>query len=147
MVVVALVLALLAGGGMAIHAGANAELARWAGTPILGALLSFAVGTVILIALVAIQHRPLPSLARLGGAPWWAWLGGFIGSAYIIFANIAVPRLGVAAFAAAAVAAQMLVALLVDRFGLLGVTERAITPGRAVGAVLLVAGVGCVRFL
>ena len=145
MVVVALVLALIAGGGMAVHAGANAELARWAGSPILGALLSFAVGLVVLVALAAIQHRPLPSFARLGHAPWWAWLGGFLGAAYIIFANIAVPRLGIAAFAAAVIAAQMFVALLVDRLGWLGVHERAITPGRAVGALLLVAGVACVR--
>ena len=145
MVVVALILALLAGAGMAVHAGANAELARWAGSPILGALLSFSVGLVILLVLAAIQHRPIPSVARLGHAPWWAWLGGLLGSAYIIFANIAVPRIGLAVFAAAVVAAQTVLALVIDRFGVLGLHERAITPGRVVGAVLLVAGVACVR--
>ena len=146
MAFVSILLALAAGAGMAFHAGVNAEMARWMGSPIRGAFMSFAVGVVFLGVLAVLVFKPWPSASRLGHAPWWAWLGGILGSLYIIFANIAAPRLGAAAFIAFVVAAQTIASLAIDRFGLVGFAERGLTPGRIAGAVLLVAGVALVRF-
>ena len=79
-----LLLAVLAGGGLAVQAAVNAELGRGLGHPISAAMVSFAVGTLLLIAYVLVLRLPLPSLAKFAAVPWWTWLAGGLLGAYFI---------------------------------------------------------------
>jgi transporter family-2 protein len=74
-------------------------------------------------------------------APWWAWCGGLVGMTFVALAILAVPRIGAASFSAAAIAGQLLGALILDHFGLLGLEQDSITVQRLGGALLLLAGV------
>ena len=74
------------------------------------------------------------------------WLAGLIGTALLLLTLHAVPRIGVAAFAAAVLAGQMLAAILWDRLGLLGLPPRTLGLREAVGAALLLAGVVLLAF-
>jgi transporter family-2 protein len=66
----------------------------------------------------------------------------------IVLAGAALtPRLGAAAFIAAVVGGQLLSSVLLDHFALLGLEPRAITPGRILGALMVIAGVACIKFL
>ena len=56
-------------------------------------------------------------------------------------------QLGAAAFIALVVGGQLLCSMLLDHFALMGLKEQPITPGRVFGAVLVVAGVVCVKRL
>jgi transporter family-2 protein len=56
-----------------------------------------------------------------------------------------VPRVGVAAVMGLAIAGQLLAGVLLDRIGFMGLPAHEITPGRAVGALLLVAGALMIR--
>jgi transporter family-2 protein len=137
--------ALVAGAGLPVQAGVNSALARHAGRPEWAAFISFAVGLAALGAwLVASRTRP-PGMAELGAAPGWAWSGGVIGAVYVTATILLAPRLGLAAMLALSVAGQMTAALLLDRLGAMGLAARPITPGRVLGAALLVAGVVLVR--
>ncbi|MGJ3626193.1 DMT family transporter [Sphingomonas sp. MMS24-JH45] len=51
----------------------NAALAKASGSVWLAALISFSIGTAVLLVVWAFDRTPL-SAAK--GAPWWAWLGG-----------------------------------------------------------------------
>jgi transporter family-2 protein len=54
-------------------------------------------------------------------------------------------RIGAAPFFGLLVAAQLVMGVLIDRFGLIGFPERALSPGRLAGVVLLIAGALLVR--
>jgi transporter family-2 protein len=54
-------------------------------------------------------------------------------------------RIGAAPFFGILVAAQLVMGVLIDRFGLIGFPERALSPGRVAGVVLLVTGAVLVR--
>lgn len=140
-----ILVALIAGALMPVQAGVNAQLARWVGHPVVAALVSFAVGTIALLAYSLALRSPLPAWGALQEAPWWVWIGGLFGAFFVAAAAAYAPRLGAATFVAVTVAGQMLISLLLDQYGLIGFAERQATVPRMIGALLLVAGVVLIR--
>ena len=134
---------LLAGIGVAVQTPTNAMLARVSGSVVLAALVSFVVGTTVLVA--AWLASGARGLEGLRGAPWWAWAGGLYGACYVAALAYAVPRLGLAVTLTAAIASQLATALLLDHFGLLGLARAPISPVRLAGVALVAAGVVLVR--
>jgi transporter family-2 protein len=143
-VLLPMLLVLFAGGMIALQAPTNAMLARVGGSPVLAALISFAVGTIALFcAWLASGNRP--GSAAFAGLPAYAWLGGLYGAIYVAVAAYAAPRIGLAALITIGIAGQIAVALFLDHIGALGLTREPINVGRIAGAVLVVAGVVLVR--
>jgi transporter family-2 protein len=140
-----LLLALIGGAMIPFQAGINAQLAQLVNGPIRAALVSFLVGTVVLLVAAAIMPRPLPSISKLGGAPWWIWIGGILGAFYVAVSVVVAPRLGAATLVGAVVAGQLGAALLIDQYGFVGFPVQHISPGRIAGVVFLFAGVLLVR--
>lgn len=141
---VPLLLALLAGGLVALQAPTNVMLARAGGSPVLAALISFAVGTLaLLLTWLASGHRP--GVAPFAALPWYAWVGGLYGAAFVGIAAFAAPRIGVATLITLGVAGQIAMALWLDHQGAFGLPRAPLSAARAVGAVLVVAGVVLVR--
>lgn len=137
-------LVLFAGGMIALQAPTNVMLARAGGSPVLAALISFAVGTLSLLAVwLASGHRP--GVTPFAALPWYAWLGGLYGAAYVAIAAYAAPRLGLATLITIGIAGQVLVALWLDHVGALGLPRMAISPARVAGAALVIVGVLLVR--
>ncbi|HEY4559818.1 MAG TPA: DMT family transporter [Lysobacter sp.] len=137
-------LVLLAGGLIALQAPTNVMLARAGGSPLLAALISFAVGTVALL-LAWLANGPRPGLAPFGALPWYAWIGGVYGAVYVAVAAYAAPRLGLASLITIGIAGQIAMALWLDHHGALGLPQSPVSAGRALGALLVVAGVVLVR--
>ena len=73
--------------------------------------------------------------------PWWAPLGGIIGSFAVIAGLLFVDRIGAGAFAGLTITANILMSLAIDHFGMFGVQTHTMSAGRAAGAVLMVAGI------
>jgi bacterial/archaeal transporter family-2 protein len=140
-----LLFAFVAGAMIPFQVGVNSRLAVVVHGPIRAALVSFVVGTIALLLLSAIVWKPLPSTGRLAGAPWWAWIGGLLGAFYVAGSIVTGPRLGAATLIAAVVAGQSLASVLIDQFGWVGFKEHHVSPGRAVGMALVLAGVALVR--
>jgi transporter family-2 protein len=88
----------------------------------------------------------LPSLSRLGHAPWWIWLGGALGAFYVVGSVVAAPRLGAATVIAVIVAGQSLASIVVDHFGWVGFEPKPVSAGRLAGMALVGTGVVLVRF-
>lgn len=128
-----------------MQTGVNSQLSRWMGHPILASLVSFVVGTLALLAYSLILRLPLPAPHSLGRSPWWVWTGGLLGAFFVTATIIVAPRLGAAISIAVIIAGQLLVALALDHFGLLGFPERPLSAWRVLGAVLLVVGVALIR--
>lgn len=133
----------LAGVGLAVQPPTNAALAKASGSVWLASLVSFAIGTAVLFAIWAATDRTMP--ATLKGAPGWAWLGGLYGACFVAALAYATPRLGLASALTIAVGSQLVTALVLDRFGLLGLTAQPISLARMAGVVLVIGGVLLVR--
>ena len=137
---------LAAGAMLPVQAGINAQLATWVGSPIRAALVSFAVGTVALLALTLTFFRGWPGAEKVTAAPWWVWLGGLVGAFYVAGAIVVAPKIGAVTLLAVLLAGQAVASLLIDQWGWVGFDEHPITPGRLLGVILLAAGVALVRF-
>ena len=129
---------------LAFQAPINARLRDYSGNPVLGALISFCVGTFLLFVL-ALGSNAFASAARLREGPWWMFVGGGLGVLYVVSAMVAVPYIGASMLLAATVAGQMLAALLIDHYGWFGLEVATFTPRRFAGAVLLAVSLWCLR--
>ena len=143
-VVLPMLLVLFAGGMIALQAPTNAMLARAGGSPVLAALISFAVGTVALL-IVWLLSGSRPGAASFTNLRWYAWLGGLYGAIYVSVAAFAAPRIGIASLITIGIAGQIAMALWLDHVGALGLPRDPISLGRTLGALLVVAGVVLVR--
>jgi len=139
-----LALAVIAGLFIAIQAPTNAILGKASGSPVVAAFISFVVGTLALGVMVAASSGRLfaPELRQV---PWYAWLGGFYGAFFVAMAAFAAPRIGVATMLTAAIGGQILAALMLDHFGLLGLARQQVSVERIAGAVLVLIGAVLVR--
>jgi len=88
-------LAVLVGVGLTLQVGINAIAGGRLGSPLLGAVMNFAVGLVALVA-VAVVVAPRPQSSSFASLPAWAWTGGLLGAAYVASTTILGPRLGAA---------------------------------------------------
>ncbi|HYG47679.1 MAG TPA: DMT family transporter [Allosphingosinicella sp.] len=140
----ALIGAFVSGTLVALQAPTNALLARGAGSPVNAALISFAVGTVALVA-VALALGVRPNAAEVRALPWYAWTGGLYGAVFVAVAAFAAPRMGVTYFLMVAIAGQLVMALLLDRLGAFGIPRVEISPVRVAGVLLVLAGAFLVR--
>lgn len=142
-----LVLVLVAGACLATQVGVNASLARWSGSPVTAAAISFAVGTVALVLYSVIARVPAPPLGKVPGPAWWTWAGGLLGGFYVATMVLAAPRLGAATTIALVVAGQMTTSIALDHLGAFGFPARPVTLGRLAGGALIVTGVVLLRRL
>jgi len=135
---------LLAGAATALQGPTNAKLVTAVGSPLNAAFVSFAVGTVAL-GVLAMILQARPDVGAMKALPWWAWMGGLYGCAFVVSAAWGVPRLGVATTITVMIAGQLLLSLALDHFGALGVEKQPLSLGRIVGVALVIGGVVLVR--
>lgn len=136
----AVALAVLAGSFAGMQAPVNARLGRQAGS-LQAATVSFLVGTLVLLLVASLSSRGLPSITTVGRVPWWALIGGVLGAVYVTVAVLTVRTLGVSGLTAIVVTGQLSMAVVIDRFGLLGVSKQHIDAPRVAGLVFLLVGV------
>ena len=104
--------------------------------------LVFAAVITLLVALVAlvVVERSFSGVRAAYEQPKWLWLGGVM-SILIVFAiTLGAPRIGTAATIGLVITGNLLMAALIDRFGLFGQEEIPMAWPRLLGIVLLAAG-------
>ncbi|WP_439477105.1 DMT family transporter [Brevundimonas sp.] len=141
---IAMIAVVFGGAATALQAPTNAKMMTAVGSPVNAAFVSFAVGTAALgILAVILQTRP--DMAASRALPWYAWVGGLYGAIFVVAAAWGVPRLGVATTIILMVAGQLLLSVVLDHFGAMGMPKQPISWGRVAGVGLVVAGVLMVR--
>lgn len=133
------VLAILIGTLMPIQAGLNAELTRFLKHPYLGAFISLSVGAIVVSALVMLNGG-FGEVKRLGQAPLHLYLGGILGAIFVGSSLFFIPKMGATAMIAAFVTGQLIGSVIIDHYGLLGLTVNPVTMQRILGIILLFAG-------
>jgi len=127
------------------QAAVNNKMAGFVDNPILSAFISFLVGTAALLAYILISGISLGNLTSAREAPAIAWVGGLLGAFFVAASVFLVPKLGVAMTFSLIIAGQMLITLVIDHYGLLGVPLREISFLRIAGVILIASGVILIR--
>jgi bacterial/archaeal transporter family-2 protein len=129
------IIVVAAGTAIGAQAPVNKELARSVGT-FQAAAISFAIGTALLLVIVAIAGG-FGGMKDVGDAPWWSLLGGACGVAIVTASIVGVGELGAGGVTAAVVAGQLTASVVIDQYGLLGVEKQTLTAGKIAGIALL----------
>ena len=140
-----LIIALIAGVVLPVQTAVNNKMAVSVGSPVLGALISFGVGTLSIFAYALISGETLSSLTSSKNAPAVAWIGGLLGAFFVTSTIILLPRIGVAMTISLIIAGQMIAALVMDHYGLLNLPVKEMNLWRIVGVTLIVGGVVLIR--
>jgi bacterial/archaeal transporter family-2 protein len=139
--ILAVALAALAGVGLAFQSATNAVLGRALGHPMWASFWQFAAGTVLIMAVMVALRVPAPTIVAATAGPWWIWIGFITGSYFVVAALSLSPAIGVGGFIAALVAGQMITSVVLDHYGLVGLTERPVTWARLAGGLFIIVGV------
>jgi len=134
----AVLLMALVGGLIALQPAVNAGLGRATGN-IAAALVSFAIGTLLLLVIVLLSGQA-GGLSSAFDVRWYYLIGGILGAAYVFTALVTVSSIGAGGVAAATITGQLTASVVIDRLGVLGLEETAITWERVAGVTLLLAG-------
>ncbi|QPS08828.1 DMT family transporter [Delftia acidovorans] len=134
-------MALLAGAILPFQAASNAMVGRLLGHPLWGALTSLAVSVMVVVPALWAMRAPTPAVAQAAAGPWWLWIGGVLGAIYVASAAAVTPKLGAGGFLVCVVAGQIVVSVLVDHFGLMGLGARPVNWSRLAGGALILGGV------
>ncbi len=125
------------GGAMiAAQAPVNARLRVVLGSQFGSAVVSFVVGLVLLLGAMVVTGQG-GGLAAVGSGPWWAYLGGLFGAVFVVATLVASPRIGVTVTFVAAIAGQIILSSLIDRYGWFGVNPIPLTWERVTALVLI----------
>lgn len=134
-------LALFAGVAVTFQGPINTNLAQSLKSNNMATFMAFFVGTIILAIYILIIREPIPTLTMFRQAPWWSYLGAVTGIIYVFSVIIVFDKLGASSSMVLLILAQIVTALLLDHFGILGVPKKPINIYKIVGLVLMVSGV------
>jgi transporter family-2 protein len=112
--------------------------------PWLASVVSFLPVVSLLAVLLMCLPHPLPTEKGLAEMPWWAPLGGLIGSFAVIAGLLFVGKVGAGTFGGLTITANILMSLLIDKYGWFGMNVHELSAGRIGGAVLMVAGIALI---
>lgn len=136
----AVLMAVMAGAANPFQSATNGELNKQLQQPVWAGIVVYATGLIGMLVIQAFVRQPVP-FARAGHVSWWAWMGGLISIASTIAGLMLVQKLGSGIFTSLSLTASLVVSVLLDQYGLLGLKQHPASVGRWIGCALLVAGV------
>jgi transporter family-2 protein len=136
----AVLITVAAGGLVAAQAPANNVLSERVGT--WGAVsVNFLVGTICVLTVTFALAGGFGGEEDARSPAWYYWIFGGLGGAAIVATTlVAVRELGAGGVTAAVIAGQLALSVVLDRLGVLGLDERAVTWEKLLGIALLIAG-------
>ncbi len=141
MAILSVLLALLAGALQPFQAALNSRLGKEVDNPIFSVFISGLLSGVVLGVYLLFTRQVLPKgWPAAVQLPWWMWLGGIIGAAYLVAVVIATPKLGAGTLMALVIAAQIIVSVVLDHYAALGLERHPASWGRLAGVLLFCAG-------
>jgi bacterial/archaeal transporter family-2 protein len=136
-------LSLLAGGLLAVQAGANTQLSKATGSPFAATTIQVVIAGALLL-IVAAASGTVFAFRSLPDVPWWHAVGGIATAIYVASTILLFPRLGAVVAVGLFIAGQMLASLALDTFGVLGVPRQPPEPATIIGTLAVLAGAAAI---
>lgn len=138
------------GFGPPIQTAINSKLGQQIQSTLMASLVSFFVGFIILLLIKVITNKSFRLEMKVqhhGPLKAVYFIGGMLGVIFITANIYLMPYLGAALTTISGMLGQMLMALIIDHFGLLGIDKRKITLRKTVGVGIIITGIVFLRFL
>lgn len=129
-----------AGIAIAVQSGINSQLRAAVHHSLMAAFISFIVGTVALAVLLFFSKDALPALSAYTSIHWFKYTGGLLGAFVVTVTLISVSQIGAGNMFVLIVAGQLVTAVLMDHFGILGMDPKPVNLQRILGIALLIFG-------
>ena len=139
------ILALFAGSLIPVQAAANAVLSKSLNGVVYSALTLFFIGFCFVACLALVNKLPLPTIESFTKAPLFSYGGGLIVATYVLSITFLAPRIGVGNAICFIVTGQIIAAVIIDHFGLMGSIHTPINYQRAAGVVIMITGLFLAR--
>jgi len=133
-------LPVFAGVAITIQSGVNSQLRTSIQHPLMAAFISFVVGTIALAILLIFSKESIPCLSQFSSVNWYKYTGGLLGAFVVTVTLISVAQIGAGNMFVLIVAGQLVTAVLMDHFGVLGMKPNPVSMQKFFGICLLVAG-------
>ncbi|MFC2082958.1 DMT family transporter [Candidatus Bipolaricaulota bacterium] len=128
---------LCAGTGIAVQMPLMALVVERLGL-LWGLLVVNSTGLVVVALILA--SRTMPMLSTLKSLPWYVYIAGPLGMGVMGALAYAIPRIGITATLVLSITAQLLVGVLLDRVGFLGMEVRGLDLSRIAGVAVVAIG-------
>lgn len=135
-------LAVLAGLSNPVQSVANAGLNKAPGQVVPAALAIYGValcGLLLCAPFLGLSLRDLG--ARTARAPWWAWLGGLCNLMFVLAAALTTQKVGSAVFTVTAACCAIVLSIVLDRAGIMGLQPHPVNWLRMLGGAMGVGGI------
>ncbi len=124
---------------MAVQGTVNAQLSQktniWEAT-----FLVHFIGAFIVAAIMFMLKVGSFRFSKWLGVPWYLYSGAFLSVAIIYLVALSIPKVGVSNATTAIIVGQVTTAVIIDHFGLFGVSKIAWTYSNFLGIALFAAG-------
>lgn len=140
----------VAGMLMASQTAINGHLGVMLHSSIRAAMISFMLGTLLLILIVCLTHTKLSRVHEAVIATrhyHWLWLGGFIGGTYILCSSWLVPKLGTGQVVILALFGQLLFSAIIEHRGMFDSFAIQIDREKIIGLIMMFVSVVGIHFL
>ena len=137
--------ALFIGGLLPLQGAINARLGKALVHPLQASFISFLGGTLALLLVLVLLRPELPSGAVLRSQPWYLFTGGLIGASFVTMVVVLAPTIGIANTLAATIAGQLILSVIFDHIGLLGLAAQPVSLPRVVGCIGLVVSLALIQ--
>ncbi|PJG85107.1 DMT family transporter [Conservatibacter flavescens] len=142
-----LLIAFCAGIAMAVQAAINTQLSNaMVGQPIVAALISFATGAVVLFLVCLWKADLVEAINNLPKQPLWKFIGGPLGALVVFTSIFLAPKIGVTNMLFFIIIGQLVTAMLIDHFGLIGMPVRTMDIWKILGLIVILIGLGLFFF-
>lgn len=139
------ILAISAGAMIPFQSAMNTALGKQLQSPYFSALSVFIIAAVGLAIYILLTKQTVPVMEQFINTPKWTYLGGILGGTYILLIVLLAPKLGIGNVTVLVLTGQILAAMIIDQFGLLGAQVHPINWQRFAGVILLCAGVFLIK--
>jgi len=136
--------AALAGAMVPVMAALQGTMGRSLQSPFHAALIGVGIAFVTVGITFAVFRPAMPSGDLFAAAPKLAWFAGLAMAFYALTVTFLTPKFGVGNVVMCVVVAQLVMASLIDQFGLFGAPVYTIDLKRGLGLVLLAGGAALV---
>jgi bacterial/archaeal transporter family-2 protein len=127
-----------------LQTGMNSQLTKSLGNPVLAGPIVYGLGFicfVIAVGVMSLFGLKVGDYGKLAQTPWWAIIGGMAGAVFTLATLAATPKVGAGVFVAVTVTTGVVVSIIIDHFGIIGVDKHPANIGRIIGAALMIGGV------
>lgn len=123
----------------------NGHLGTLLGSPSQASFVSFAVVTVIVILVALAVDKRLPNIQQLKETKAWNWLGGILGSLFVLASVITIPKIGAGLTIMMGLLGQIFGSILIQQFGWWKSMKSRVVLAQIVGMIIMLIGVVLIK--